>query len=156
MTEQEAREAIVAEAVTYLGTPFVDCQHVKGAGVDCGMMPLSVYATVGVMQWFEPGHYSVQIHQHKTEDEQRASGQKPYRDFVREHMREIPESEVKPGDFVLYFYGKCFSHGAIVIEWPHKIIHACAGEGVIFDDPARNGRLMRRRREFYTVFGGEI
>lgn len=147
------RDAIVREAITWLGTPFRDCQRVKGHGVDCGMLPLDVFAKLGLIPDFNPGHYSTQIHLHKTDEEQRREGLKPYIDFVREHLRQVDESDVGPGDLVLYVNGKCFSHSAIIIDWPHKIIHAKVGLGVVFDDPLRNGKLMRRKHEFYTAIG---
>lgn len=151
MTEAELREAVIAEALTWLRTPFRDCQAVKGSGVDCGMLPLEVFSRCGVIERFHPGHYSTQVHLNKTEEEQRRLGLVPYIDFVRRHARRIEEREVRKGDLVIYVMGKAFAHSAIVIAWPDRIIHAVKGLGVILDDAGRNGRLMRRPHEFYSL-----
>lgn len=57
MTEQEQRAAVVAEARTWLGTPYHHEACVKGAGVDCGMLLRAVYIATGVMPKFEVESY---------------------------------------------------------------------------------------------------
>ena len=41
-----------------------------------------------------------------------------------------------PADIALWRFGRCFSHGAIVIGWP-IVIHAYAGKGCILEDASR-------------------
>ena len=55
-----------------------------------------------------------------------------YLEGLLRYTREIPGGPL-PGDIVLWKFGRCFSHGAIVIEWP-TVIHACAGRNVSIDD----------------------
>lgn len=145
MTEQDYRAAVCDEAATWLGTKFHDCARIKGVGVDCGMFPLAVYVKIGLARDFDPGHYSVQVHLHKPDTK--------YVDYVRSQMRQIWESDVKPGDLVIYKEGFAFAHSAIVIEWPNKIIHAVVSKGVMYDDAQRYGRLQKREKEFYSFFG---
>jgi cell wall-associated NlpC family hydrolase len=152
LTEAGMRQAIVAEVERWIGTPFRDQSRVRGSGVDCGMLPLAVYTSLGLMPDFDPGAYSVQIHLHKTAEQQRLEGLKPYIDHVREHMFPITEAEAQPGDLVIYLVAHAFAHAAIITDWPN-IIHAVAGVGVIRADASRAGRIMRRKREFYTLFG---
>lgn len=54
----------------------------------------------------------------------RASTQ--YIDYVLKYFREIPESEVKPGDIVVWklVNSLAYCHGAICVSWPDHFIHA--------------------------------
>ena len=47
--------------------------------------------------------------------------------------REIAPQDVQPGDFVVFRVGRCFAHGAIVIDWP-RIIHAVVNRCVTLDE----------------------
>ena len=54
MAEQEQREAVVAEARTWIGTPWIHMAAIKGAGVDCAMLLARVYIEVGLVAEFDP------------------------------------------------------------------------------------------------------
>src|SRR5579864_4635628 len=41
-----------------------------------------------------------------------------------------------PADLALWRFGRCFSHGAIVVDWP-LVIHAYAGRGCVMEDAAK-------------------
>ena len=129
------RAAIVAEAESWLKTPYHSNAAVKGAGADCGLFPLAVYS--GVLN-FEPPpvpKYVQQWNLHHSEE--------IYLEYVRAcGCTEVTEAEVQPGDFVLWRIGRCYSHGAIVTAWP-EIIHSFNPRGVIRDDAVRNSQLGR-------------
>ena len=55
MTEHEQRQAVVAEALTWLGTPYHHRARVKGAGVDCGQLLAAVFEGAGVLRHVDPG-----------------------------------------------------------------------------------------------------
>lgn len=52
------RNAIVTEALDWLGTPFVHCGREKGVGVDCVGLVICVYHTVGLLNNFDYNSYS--------------------------------------------------------------------------------------------------
>jgi hypothetical protein len=105
-------EAVV-EAMTWLGTPYHHQGRVKGVGVDCGTLICEVFEKVGLMDHLDPRPYPPDWHMHQI-------GQR-YLEHVLSVCYEVEEPQ--PGDLVLYHFGKCISHGAIVVEWP-TIIHS--------------------------------
>ena len=119
MTEQEGRDRVDAVAREWLGTPFHDNAEVKGrqGGVDCARLLKCVMTEAGLIDDFVLPNYSPQFYLHH--DEQRFLG------VVTRFAHEIEREKAKVGDVVLYWIGKCFAHGAIIINpgWPN-IIHA--------------------------------
>ena len=57
-----------------------------------------------------------------------------------------------PGDIALFRFGRVFSHGAIVVEWP-RLIHAYWSIGVVWGD-ATLYPLKERDVRFFSPFGG--
>lgn len=110
----EQRAEVVEIARSWLRTPYHHEACIKGIGVDCAQL------LVGVFKEFDPDvvanipEYSPQWHLNR--------GEEKYLGVVREHMNEI-EGPPKPGDIAMWKFGRCFSHGGIVIKWP-TIIHA--------------------------------
>lgn len=103
------RAAVVAEARSWLGTPWHHCGAVKGAGVDCGYHLIKSFSAPGIIPDFSTGYYpSDWALNRKTER---------YLEFVKQYATEIPGPPL-PGDIVMFKYGHCFSHGGIVVEWP--------------------------------------
>jgi hypothetical protein len=51
---------------------------------------------------------------------------------------------------VLFKFGRCFAHGAIVVVWP-RLIHAWHNAGVIYAD-ADQGQLAGRAKRFFCPF----
>ena len=41
------RDEVVAEAVTWIGTPYHPMACIKGVGADCALFPFAVYQAVG-------------------------------------------------------------------------------------------------------------
>ena len=62
------RARVVAEALSWLGTPYAHRQRLKGVGVDCAQLPLAVYAAAGVLGTDEVGPYAAQWHLHRGEE----------------------------------------------------------------------------------------
>ena len=121
------RAAVVAEARAWLRTPYHHMGRVKGAGVDCATLLAEVYARAGIVPPVAIPFYPPDWHLHR--DAERYLG------FVLEHAREIAAAPL-PADIALWRFGRCFSHGAIVIGWP-IVIHAYAGKGCILEDASR-------------------
>lgn len=141
MTEDEERAAVVREAETWLGTPYHGNADVKGAGVDCAMLPLRVYSNVGLVPFIDPRPYPMQWSLHQRQER--------YLMKVLEYFREI---EVPAqGDFVMFKFGKCWAHGGIVVDWP-DLIHANPPGECRFDNVERNYQLKKLVPRFFSAW----
>jgi NlpC/P60 family putative phage cell wall peptidase len=120
----DPRTAIVAEAETWLGTPFHHQGRVKGAGVDCAMLLAEIYHRCGLVPYVDPGYYPPDWHLHR--DAER------YLEKLLPYAHELA-GPPKPGDVAVFRYGRTYSHGAIVVAWP-QVIHAYWQRGVVWGD----------------------
>lgn len=142
MTETEQRSAVVAEAMTWLRTPYHHRGRLKGVGTDCAMILAEVFEKVGLIPHIEIEHYPQDWMLHR--DEERYLG------WVTKYAHRVETP--KPGDIALYRFGRCVSHGAIVVEWP-MIVHAYIREhGVCLSDGTA-GELEKRLFGFYSFWG---
>ena len=137
----DLRAAVVAEAQSWIGTPFHHAARVKGDGVDCLMLLAEVYERAGVRGHIEPPFYVPDWHLHR-DAERYMEGLLPY-------AREIA-APPGAGDVALFRFGRTFSHGAIVIEWP-RLVHAYWAIGVVWGDATRYP-LGDREMRFFTPF----
>ena len=140
------RDLVCAIARLWLGTPYHHMGRIKGAGVDCAMFPLEVYREAGMIGEIEVPYYPHDWMLHRSEE--------VYLGIVQRHAREILPAvgswKPEAGDLVLYHFGRCWSHGAIVLEWP-LIIHAVVQHGVILSNGENEGILVGRKRRFFSV-----
>jgi len=142
--EAELRQLIVKEALEFIGTPYHHHGRIKGAGVDCAMLPAEVMHAAGVVPRLEP-EYSPQWMLHRDEEQ--------YLAWVRPYAREITREEVQPGDLAIWKFGRTYSHSAIVID-PPTVIHAMQRAGaVVLGDMDRDGDLIGRPVLYFSVFG---
>lgn len=137
---ESARAVVLAEARSWLGTPYHHHARVKGAGVDCAQILIAVFAACGLIPEIDTGDYPPDWMLHR--DEERYLG------FVRRYAAEVEAPA--PGDLVLYRVGRCYAHAGIVVDWP-VIIHAVRREGVVLADGAQ-GFLADRKRSFWSVW----
>lgn len=115
MIELEIRQRVVAEARTWIGTPYAHCQDVKGYGVDCGMILVRVFVDCGVIPRFDPRPYQHDFHLHR--------GEEFYRQFALDRGRRVATPQI--GDVMLFRLGRCYSHGALVSRRePLTVVHA--------------------------------
>lgn len=142
MTIDEQRAAVVAEAMTWLGTPWHHRGRVKGAGVDCAQFVIKAYAGAGVIADFDTGEYPRDWHIHR--DEER------FLTFVPSFAREIAERDLGPGDLVLCRIGRVYSHGVIVTAWPQGIHAAVNAGAVVLCDLDRDAGLIAGPRRYFT------
>jgi cell wall-associated NlpC family hydrolase len=133
------RQAIIDEAKTWLRTPWRHYAAVKGAGVDCGRLLIEVYAAVGLIAHYVPEPYPQDFALHSKEERFLAN--------IERYAHEVLTPQ--KGDIAVWKFGRCFSHAAIVVDYPH-IIHAKIGEGVLLD-LADQGDLAGRDVRFYSV-----
>jgi cell wall-associated NlpC family hydrolase len=140
--EAAERAAIVAEAMSWLGTPYHHEGDTKGIGVDCGMLLVRVFVDCGLCEPFDPRPYARHWHLHR--------GEERYLDFVHDRTRKVEHPG--PGDVVVYKYGRVFSHGGIVVEWP-RIIHAWSrARAVVLADVSLAGELASRERLCFSYW----
>ena len=120
------RAAIVAEALSWVGTPYADVQGLKGprGGVDCGYLLLKVGQAVGIFPEAYPRPvYSPQAHLHTDREH--------YREALEAvGCQEIPWDARQPGDIVLFRFGHVASHAAILVT-ATEIVHAHSRRGVL-------------------------
>jgi cell wall-associated NlpC family hydrolase len=143
----EQRGQVVAIAKTWIGTRYRGWSHVKGpkGGVDCGMLLKAVYQEAGLIPAGDLGinmSYSLQVAQHLDDTS--------YIDKILEFFHEIPQSEAKAGDLVVYKLGLAFAHGGIIVSWP-RLIHAIAHGGVRATSGYTHPKLAGHVKKFYTL-----
>jgi cell wall-associated NlpC family hydrolase len=131
---------VVAEAGTWLRTPYHHRARVKGAGVDCAQILIGVYGAVGLVEPFDTGDYPMDWMNHR--DEERYLG------WIERFGWRVEAP--KPGDIAVWRFGRTFSHGAVVVEWP-RIIHANRRDGMVSYGDASSGDLAQREVLFYSL-----
>lgn len=124
--EEGQRGRVVEAARGWLGTPYHIMGRIKGTGADCLTLLAGVYAEAGVIPAAAIPYYPQDWHLHR--------GEERYLAGVLAYAREV--AAPLPGDIALWKFGRCFSHGAIVVEWP-LIIHAYIGRACVMEDVAR-------------------
>jgi NlpC/P60 family putative phage cell wall peptidase len=133
MSEDEERAAVVAEARRWIGTPYHHAADIRGAGVDCGMLIVRVFIDAGLCAPFDPRPYPPDWHLHRSEER--------YLGFVFDRCAEV--AAAKPGDVIVFRYGRCYSHGGIVTSAaPLAFVHAFWPAKVVMEEElARNAQL---------------
>lgn len=127
------RKDVVEEAKSWLGTPYHHLAKIKGAGVDCGQLLIGVYSNVGLIPDIETGYYPNDWHFHRSEEQ--------YIGWVSKYAK--PTDNPKVGDVMLFKFGRCISHGGILVG-DNLIIHSYLRQGCVYarlDDAELNGRL---------------
>ncbi|MGH6836529.1 MAG: hypothetical protein ACREC9_13535 [Methylocella sp.] len=145
-SEASERIAVVAEARSWLRTPYHPQADVKGAGVDCGMLLVRVFVDTGLVRPFDPRPYADDWYLHRSEER--------YLGFIFDRTKEVPAPQ--PGDVMVFRYGRCYAHGGIVTSVaPLTIVHAFQpARCVIEEDVTRNPTLsqMSRRPKFFSYW----
>jgi cell wall-associated NlpC family hydrolase len=149
MTESEIaqRAAVVAEARSWIGTPYHNCADIKGAGVDCGMLLVRVFVDTGLCAPFDPRPYPIDWHLHRSEER--------YLGFVFDRSAEV--AEPRPGDVMVLRYGRCYSHGGIVTRLaPVTIVHAFHPARRVLEEPVTQNGVLNdpaRKARFSSFWG---
>src|SRR5882724_8889590 len=115
------RDEIVAEAKTWLGTPWHHQGRIKGGGVDCVMLLAEVYEAVGIVPHIEPEYYPIDIMMHR--------GGEHVLGWLE--MYGVETKEPEPGDIVIYRFGYSYSHGGIIVDNELNIVHAFKQYGMV-------------------------
>lgn len=150
------REQLVIEALSWRGTPYHNHGRVKGVGADCLTFLAGAFENAGLVPPIEIPNYPPQWHLHHSDEK--------YLDGLLRYCVEVdgpPDRVPLPGDIVLWRFGRTYSHGAIVVEWP-TVIHAFTGRKIARADADRDAPLAvigernsdhgkRRPRRFFAL-----
>lgn len=123
MNNLEERARVVAVAHSWLRTPYHHNAKIKGVGIDCLTLLAAIYEEAGIIDKIPIPKYSHQWHLHHSEE--------LYLEGLLQYTHEVENP--LPGDIVVWKIGRCFSHGAIVVNWP-TIIHAYAGRNCTLEN----------------------
>lgn len=117
--EAQGRAAVVREGLSWVGTPFRDCADIKGrsGAVDCAMLLVRCHVDTGRLAPFDPRPYPARWHLHK--DRER------FLEWVEDRFGATRVDAPRLGDVVIWQFGRCFSHGAILIN-SEEVVHAYA------------------------------
>lgn len=143
LSEAEGRKAVLKAALGWCRTPYHHEGKVKGAGVDCLNLIYVAYLEAGLVEPIRFPHYSTQWHLNR--------GDETFLEGLMQWAKEVDTP--KPGDVVLYKWGRTFSHGGLIGEagWP-QIIHASAEAGFVLVDDGTGGRLADREHKFFSFW----
>ncbi len=143
--EQGQRAAVVAEARRWVGTPWRHRAKVFGAGVDCAQLLIGVYSRAGVIADFDPGDYPPDWHCHR--DDERFVG------FVTRFAEEYAwrDDAPRPGDCVLWKFGRAFAHGGIVSDWP-RVVHAFVAYQAVDETDTSGTELATRDMRAFSFW----
>jgi NlpC/P60 family putative phage cell wall peptidase len=146
MTHEDQRAAVVAEAMTWLGTPWMHMARLKGVGVDCANLPIAVYAACGLIEPFEPPPYPRDWHIHMREER--------IVPVIERFGREIEPADAQTADLLVFKIGHVFSHCALVVRPGKQGIHASVRDRIVsLCDLDRDYDLITPIRRAFTLKG---
>lgn len=131
------RPMVVAEARTWKGTPYHRHAMIKGAGVDCGLLPYAIYRHFDLIPAFEVEFLSDDWFCNTTQEK--------YLRMVQVHLKKLLEGQARrdlqalPGSLVVarVAVGKLYNHSGIVTRWPYVVhaVHSGVDEVDASNDP---------------------
>ena len=133
----------MAEARTWLGTPFRHQGRAKGAGVDCAGLVVGVAKALGLSE-FDTTAYGRLPNGHQM------------RRLCDEHLRSIQLDALLPGDVLLMAWRRYPQHLAIVADHPQGlgIVHAHESAGQVVEH--RLDEVWRARIRAAYAFPGVL
>ena len=125
-------------------TPYHAGARVKGLGVDCAQVLYCVYHSLGLMPEL-PAKRDHRAISSLTKTPSISTRSCNLHD-------EIPESDVGIGDVILYKQPRfpVPHHGAIVIDWPDRVLHAIKDIGVTLSHGMNEGFLSSCERRCFS------
>lgn len=121
---QRMRAAILAEAESWIGTPYRHQASLKGVGCDCLGLVLGIWRALLKCVPEQPGPYSP--------DWAEAGSGDAMLEAARRHCRELPLAGARPGDLILFRWRPelpCRHAG--ILHKDQRFIHAYAGAAVV-------------------------
>ena len=136
-----ATEQVVAEALTWIGTPYRHHGSRKGVGCDCLGLVRGIWRALYGRALDEPGAYS--------SDWAEAGGEERLLSAARRHFREKAMAESAPGDLLLFRWRLHLpaKHLGIRID-ETSFVHAYEGAGKV----VRSALVPQWRRRVAATF----
>ena len=113
------RDAIVAEARSWIDTPYVHAGRVKGVGVDCVQLVVACGLTAGMADpelpsyGFQPDSEVMMLE-------------------LQKHLNPVPFRKLLPADLILFRSGGTLIHVGIVSQlYPMAFLHAFNKDSVM-------------------------
>lgn len=141
MSQAQERSAVVAEALTWLETPYHHHARIKGVGVDCAQILCAVFETCGHVGPIDLGNYPPQWHLHHSEE------------LYLGWLEKVGAREVQApalGDIAVFKFGRCYSHGAIVVG-TGLLLHSYLRRGVHLSRDTE-APIAGRAVKFWSIF----
>ncbi len=139
--ESTQRAMVVAEARSWLRTPYAHAADIKGVGVDCAMILVRVFHDLKLVPKFDPRPYPPDFYMNQEEQK--------YLNWVKEYCGEV--TEALPGDILTFQFGRCVSHAGICIGWPW-MIHAYRPDRHVVLCDLSVDPIMERVRGIYSYW----
>jgi cell wall-associated NlpC family hydrolase len=128
-------EEIAAEARSWVGTPYVRKGSVKGAAIDCGMLPYCVLRKFNLIPEFQPDWLSDDWWQHASDERYLLMIQRYLKKLIT--CRVYRDTKVPLGALVLTkaYRSPRFNHAGICVGWPqvvHSVVPSAQEINVVF------------------------
>jgi NlpC/P60 family putative phage cell wall peptidase len=140
------RARVVAAARGWIGTPYHHAAAIKGAGVDCAKLLIETFADAGLIERFAPEPYPPDWHLHRSEERYLAAIARFAAEF------DWRAEGIRPGDVVVWKYGRTFSHGGVVTAWPF-VVNALAGNKVVEETCVNGSDMDGRPMRAFSFWG---
>ena len=134
-----SRDQIVAEARSWLGTPWVHQHRTKGVAVDCAGLVIGVARALGIVA----DDFDVQGY-----------GRQPdgtLLDLCDAHLQRITQAQMQPGDVVVVAVERDPQHMGVVVPYRSAglgIVHAASLAGKVIEHRLLFGAGMLFRRAY--------
>lgn len=135
------RDAVIAEALSWEGTPFHHGAQIKGVGVDCAHLLIAVYGGLSLVS-VPPVTYAADWFRNGKDD------------LLRTWIATFGVEVARPqrGDVALYRYGRFASHaGILVATEPLELVHSFRGRGVLREEAGDTSPLFERLDSYWTL-----
>jgi cell wall-associated NlpC family hydrolase len=142
--QSEIRARIIAEARSWLRTPWHHEGRTKGVGVDCAQFLIGVYVAAGLVDEFQTDQYPPDWHLHRDEPRFLA--------YLLQYAEQV--NSPLPGDVCMFKYGRHAAHGSIVVDWP-LVVHAYKDDGMVVLTDVLASPLRERVDGFFRLKGIE-
>jgi NlpC/P60 family putative phage cell wall peptidase len=140
------RSAIIAEARTWIGTPYMHQAAVKHAGADCLGLVRGVWRALYGAEPEAPPAY--------TPDWAERAGAETLLEAARRNMDEVAPGQAAPGDVLLFrMHAQAPMKHCAILDADERIIHAYWGRAVV---RSRFAPWWRRRIAGAFAFPGTV
>lgn len=151
--EADARWRFITEGLSWIGTPFRDCADIKGrdGAIDCAMLLTRSAVDTGLLTPFDPRPYPPRWHLHNERER--------FLEWIEDKLGAHEVDQPQIGDVVVWRFGRCFSHGAILIN-SAEVVHAYYAAGFCLvsrlDEPLLSSMplapKLKRPTKFYDLW----